>query len=166
MAKNITLIIIALFIAQGVFSQSKTRADRFFEKGDYKNAAKYYEIELSKERHKKAVENIAIAYYNIFEYRKAKLYLKQLVKGRFGEKDKTYDNEYNFKLYQVLSALGDYETGLDYLKRLNERYEAWISTYTKGKLLIIDVDNLDFVDNQEDLGSVIDKIDAQIHGLF
>ncbi len=55
---------------------------------------------------------------------------------------------------------------IDYLSRLNERYEAWISTYTKGKLLIIDVDNLDFVDNQEDLGSVIDKIDAQIHGLF
>lgn len=55
---------------------------------------------------------------------------------------------------------------IDYLSRLNERYEAWISTYTKGKLLIVDVDNLDFVDKPEDLGSVIDKIDAQIHGLF
>ena len=55
---------------------------------------------------------------------------------------------------------------IDYLSRLNERYEAWISTYTKGKLLIIDVDNLDFVDKPEDLGTVIDKIDAQIHGLF
>ncbi|NNC70798.1 MAG: deoxynucleoside kinase [Flavobacteriaceae bacterium] len=55
---------------------------------------------------------------------------------------------------------------IDYLSRLNERYEAWISTYTKGKLLIIDVDNLDFVDKPEDLGSIIDKIDAEIHGLF
>ncbi len=55
---------------------------------------------------------------------------------------------------------------IDYLSRLNERYEAWITKYTKGKLLIIDVDNLNFVDNQEDLGFVIDKIDAQIHGLF
>ena len=55
---------------------------------------------------------------------------------------------------------------IDYLSRLNERYEAWISQYTKGKLLIIDFDNLNFVDNQEDLGFVIDKIDAQIHGLF
>jgi len=55
---------------------------------------------------------------------------------------------------------------IDYLSRLNERYEAWISTYTKGKLLIIDIDNLDIVDVQEDLGFVIDKIDAQIHGLF
>ena len=55
---------------------------------------------------------------------------------------------------------------IDYLSRLNERYEAWISTYTKGKLLIIDVDDLNFVDKPEDLGVVIDKIDAQIHGLF
>lgn len=62
----------------------------------------------------------------------------------------------------------DYENSIsiDYLSRLNERYEAWITKYTKGKLLIVDVDNLDFVDNQEDLGNVIDKIDAQIHGLF
>jgi deoxyadenosine/deoxycytidine kinase len=55
---------------------------------------------------------------------------------------------------------------IDYLSRLNERYEAWITTYKKGKLLIIDVDNLNIVDKQEDLGSVIDRIDAQIHGLF
>ena len=55
---------------------------------------------------------------------------------------------------------------IDYLSRLNERYEAWISQYDKGKLLIIDVDNIDFVENQEDLGAIIDKIDAQIHGLF
>lgn len=55
---------------------------------------------------------------------------------------------------------------IDYLSRLNERYEAWASQYDKGKLLIIDVDNIDFVENQEDLGSIIDRIDAQIHGLF
>ena len=62
----------------------------------------------------------------------------------------------------------EYENSIsiDYLSRLNERYEALISTYTKGKLLIIDVDNLDFVDNQEDLGYIIDRIDAQINGLF
>lgn len=55
---------------------------------------------------------------------------------------------------------------IDYLSRLNERYEAWISKYTKGKLLIIDIDNLNIVENPEDLGSIIDRIDAQIHGLF
>ena len=62
----------------------------------------------------------------------------------------------------------DYENSIsiDYLSRLNERYEAWITTYTKGKLLIIDVDNLDFVDNPEDLGKIVDRIDAQINGLF
>jgi len=55
---------------------------------------------------------------------------------------------------------------LDYLKRLNERYEAWISTYDKGKLLIIDIDNNRFPESQEDLGKIIHSIDAEIHGLF
>jgi deoxyadenosine/deoxycytidine kinase len=55
---------------------------------------------------------------------------------------------------------------IDYLSRLNERYEAWSQKYEKGKLLIIDVDQLDFVDNPEDLGIIINKIDAEINGLF
>ncbi|WP_396600706.1 deoxynucleoside kinase [Algibacter sp. R77976] len=62
----------------------------------------------------------------------------------------------------------DYENtiSIDYLSRLNERYEAWIHGYNKGKLLIIDVDNLNFVDDPEDLGHVINTIDAEINGLF
>jgi deoxyadenosine/deoxycytidine kinase len=58
----------------------------------------------------------------------------------------------------------DYENSIsiDYLSRLNERYEAWIETYDKGKLLIIDVDNLDFVKNKEDLNLIIKKIDNEI----
>jgi len=55
---------------------------------------------------------------------------------------------------------------LDYLKRLNERYEAWISTYNKGKLLILNIDDLDINNNPEDLGTVISKIDGELHGLF
>ncbi|PKQ65364.1 deoxynucleoside kinase [Labilibaculum manganireducens] len=55
---------------------------------------------------------------------------------------------------------------LDYLKRLNERYEAWISGYANGKLLIIDVDNINFLKNPKDLSEVINKIDAQLNGLF
>lgn len=55
---------------------------------------------------------------------------------------------------------------LDYLKRLNERYEAWISTYNKGKLLILNIDDLNINDSPEDLGTVISKIDGEIHGLF
>jgi deoxyadenosine/deoxycytidine kinase len=62
----------------------------------------------------------------------------------------------------------EYENSIsiDYLSRLNERYEAWITKYTKGNLPIIDVDKLNFVDNPEDLYAVINKIDAQINGLF
>jgi deoxyadenosine/deoxycytidine kinase len=55
---------------------------------------------------------------------------------------------------------------LDYLKRLNERYEAWISTYSKGKVIIVDVDNNNFKENPEDLGKIINDIDAEINGLF
>ena len=58
----------------------------------------------------------------------------------------------------------DYENSIsiDYLSRLNERYEAWSSTYDKGKIVIIDVDNLDFVENQDDLNSIIAKIDEVV----
>ncbi|MDC0389811.1 deoxynucleoside kinase [Flavobacteriaceae bacterium] len=61
----------------------------------------------------------------------------------------------------------DYENSIsiDYLSRLNERYEAWIETYNKGKLLIIDVDDLDFVENKNDLQTITDKIDNSLKGL-
>ena len=55
---------------------------------------------------------------------------------------------------------------LDYLKRLNERYEAWISTYEMGKILVIDIDHINFAENREDLGGIINKINSQINGLF
>lgn len=55
---------------------------------------------------------------------------------------------------------------LDYLKRLNERYEAWISTYKEGKLLIIETDDLDFESKPEDLGKIIAKVESEINGLF
>ena len=62
----------------------------------------------------------------------------------------------------------EYENSIsiDYLSRLNERYEAWIHNYDKGKLLVIDVDDLDFVENPEDFGEIIEKIDREINGLF
>jgi deoxyadenosine/deoxycytidine kinase len=62
----------------------------------------------------------------------------------------------------------EYENSIsiEYLSRLNERYEAWISTYDKGKLLIVDVDQYDFVENKDDLGKIIEKIDAELNGLF
>lgn len=62
----------------------------------------------------------------------------------------------------------DYEETirLDYLKRLNERYEAWISNYQNGKLLIVDADDIDFLNDPKDLNNITTKIDAQLHGLF
>jgi deoxyadenosine/deoxycytidine kinase len=54
---------------------------------------------------------------------------------------------------------------IDYLSRLNERYEAWIHNYDKGNLLIIDVDELNFVDKPEDIEKIIEKIDSEIKGL-
>ncbi|MFN7013268.1 MAG: deoxynucleoside kinase, partial [Bacteroidia bacterium] len=69
---------------------------------------------------------------------------------------------------QIQKRGREYENAirLDYLKRLNERYEAWISTYDKGKLLIVDVDENNFSENKEDLGKIINMIDAEINGLF
>jgi deoxyadenosine/deoxycytidine kinase len=72
-------------------------------------------------------------------------------------------------LVKQIQARGrDYESSIriDYLTRLNERYEAWISEYTDGKLLIIETDNLDFTKNPEDLSQIIDKINAELNGLF
>ena len=62
----------------------------------------------------------------------------------------------------------DYESSIriDYLKRLNERYEAWISKYDLGKLLVFDVDNLNFSESTDDLRTVLDRVDAELHGLF
>ena len=55
---------------------------------------------------------------------------------------------------------------LDYLKRLNEKYESWIDDYKAGPLLIIDANEIDFQNNPEDLGSIINSVESQIHGLF
>jgi len=55
---------------------------------------------------------------------------------------------------------------LDYLQSLNNRYEKWIENYMSGKLLIVDVNQVNFSDKPEDLGLVIEKIDAELHGLF
>jgi deoxyadenosine/deoxycytidine kinase len=62
----------------------------------------------------------------------------------------------------------DYEgnMSLDYLRRLNERYENWISNYKEGKLLIINADQVDFMRNPEDLGDIVNQVSAELHGLF
>jgi deoxyadenosine/deoxycytidine kinase len=69
---------------------------------------------------------------------------------------------------QIQKRGREYENSirLDYLKQLNDRYEDWVSGYNMAKMLVIDVNDLDFISNPEDLSFIIDKIDAQIHGLF
>ena len=62
----------------------------------------------------------------------------------------------------------DYEAGirLDYLSKLNEKYKKWIDNYKEGKLLVLDKDKLDFANEPEDLGFVIQSIEREINGLF
>jgi len=69
---------------------------------------------------------------------------------------------------QIQKRGRDYENSIriDYLKSLNDRYESWINNYTLGKLLIVEVDNINFSEKPEDLAGVIEKINAEIHGLF
>jgi deoxyadenosine/deoxycytidine kinase len=69
---------------------------------------------------------------------------------------------------QIQKRGREYEDNLrlDYLKRLNEFYEKWISSYNDGRLLVIDVDKLNFADNEDALGEVINKVSAELHGLF
>ncbi len=69
---------------------------------------------------------------------------------------------------QIQKRGRDYENAirLDYLKNLNEMYEEWIDNYKLGKLLIVDVDTIKFSENPEDLGYVIENVNAQLHGLF
>ncbi|MGV8879237.1 MAG: deoxynucleoside kinase [Sphingobacteriaceae bacterium] len=62
----------------------------------------------------------------------------------------------------------EYEIGirLDYLSKLNDKYEKWIESYDLGKLLILDKNVLDFANNPEDMSIVIEKTEREINGLF
>ena len=68
---------------------------------------------------------------------------------------------------QIAKRGRDYEQGIsiEYLAGLNERYEEWIGSYT-GRLITIDVDNLDFLNRPEDFALITDRIDAELYGLF
>ena len=55
---------------------------------------------------------------------------------------------------------------IDYLKTLNQHYEDWIGSNKLGKLLVIDVNNLDFVSKVQDFSYVVNQIDVELHGLF
>lgn len=69
---------------------------------------------------------------------------------------------------QIQTRGRDYENSIsiDYLTKLNERYNEWIDRYKGGELLVINVDKVDFAKNQKDLSQIINKIDGKLHGLF
>jgi deoxyadenosine/deoxycytidine kinase len=69
---------------------------------------------------------------------------------------------------QIQKRGREYEDNLrlDYLRRLNEYYENWVSGYKEGKLLVIDIDKCNFAESPEDLGDVVNKVRGQLHGLF
>ena len=73
------------------------------------------------------------------------------------------------KLVQQIEKRGrdfEYSIRLDYLGQLNKHYESWIGNYNDGKLLIIDVDHLDFVENIDDFSFIVNKIDLELNNLF
>lgn len=73
------------------------------------------------------------------------------------------------KLVQQIEKRGrdfEYSIRIDYLLSLNARYEEWIGRYNLGKLLIIDVNHMDFVGNPDDFSGVVSRIDLEINSLF
>lgn len=68
----------------------------------------------------------------------------------------------------ITSRGRDYESSmsLDYLKNLNQRYDNWITNYKEGRVLVINADELDFVNKPEDMGKIVDAVTAELHGLF
>lgn len=69
---------------------------------------------------------------------------------------------------QIQKRGREYESAirLDYLKNLNDLYEEWFNNYTLGKILVVDVDNMNIPENPEHLGTVIERVNAELHGLF
>ena len=73
------------------------------------------------------------------------------------------------KLVRQIAKRGrdyEYKIQLDYLRNLNEHYEKWISDYKIGKLLVVDVNDMNFVENTEDFSHIVNKIDLELNGLF
>ncbi|MFM7429891.1 MAG: deoxynucleoside kinase [Flammeovirgaceae bacterium] len=60
----------------------------------------------------------------------------------------------------------EFNIKLDYLKTLNEHYENWIRNYKQGKLMIVDVNKMDFVENIEDFAYIVGRIHLEVNSLF
>lgn len=134
-------------------SDNPTIQDRTIYEDAYIFAANLYKSQLLTERD---YENYQSLFSSMLSHVKAPdllIYLKadipKLV-GQIEKRGRTYETTMR----------------IDYLKNLNTHYEEWIAGYTEGKLLIIDVNNLDFVENPGDFSFVVEKVEREIFGLF
>ncbi len=73
------------------------------------------------------------------------------------------------KLVQQIQKRGrdyEYSIRLEYLRNLNEHYEKWIRQYQQGKLLIVDMNTVDFVERIEDFSTIVERINLELNNLF
>jgi len=127
--------------------------DRTIYEDAYIFAANLYKSKLISERD---YNNYLNLFHSMIEYVQAPdllIYLKADIPKLVG---------------QIEKRGRDYENSMriDYLKNLNSHYEEWIDGYDKGNLLVIDVNNLDFVARPEDFSTIVEKVEREINGLF
>jgi len=134
-------------------SPNSTIQDRTIYEDSHIFAANLYESKLI---NKRDYENYKMLYHSMIDYinpPELLIFLKADIP----------------KLVDQIEKRGrEYERSIQiaYLKNLNDLYEDWISGYRLGKLLVIDVNNMDFVHNPEDFSTIVGKIDREIFGLF
>lgn len=127
--------------------------DRTIYEDAYIFAANLYKSNLISQRD---YDNYLTLFHSMISFVKAPdllIYLKADVPklvGQIEKRGRNYENSIR----------------IDYLKNLNTHYEEWIANYDQGKLLIIDVNDMDFVANQEDFSAIVGQVDREIFGLF
>ncbi len=127
--------------------------DRTIYEDAYIFAANLYESGMISERDYQNYLNLFHSMINFVEPPDVLIYLKADVP----------------KLVAQIQKRGrDYENliRLDYLQNLNKYYTNWIENYDLGKLLVVDVNHMDFVERIDDFSYIVEKIDGEIHGLF
>lgn len=114
MLRKHILLYIFIFISAVAFAQVP-KADRYFKKGDFIEAASLYEEALLEKKSKYVLERLSDCYYNTYQYNAGIMTLKAMINGDFVESDKSVAPKYHFRYYQLLSATSDYEKAIEQL---------------------------------------------------